>query len=204
MQKKWGKIIAALLAFAIAGTLYCVEVYEKEAPVWENTEETGLLRETEALEKPETGQKQAETVTTRATIYVHICGEVQHPGVYEVPEGCRLYELLALAGGSSDNGCADALNLAETLKDGQRVVIPTLEEAETMQEATAQTTQGLVNLNTASVQELMTLPGIGEAKATDIIQYRETQGKFQMIEDIMKISGIKDALFQKIKDRITV
>lgn len=205
MQKNWGKMIAVLLAFVIAGTVYCVETYEKEAPVWENTEEIGLLRETEVVEDSQNGQRQTEAVTKMTMIYVHICGAVQKPGVYEVPEDCRLYELLALAGGTSDMGCADALNLAETLKDGQKIVVPTIEEAQTMQDMTGQPeTQGLVNINTAQAEELMSLPGIGEAKAADIIQYRETQGKFQVIEDIMKISGIKDALFQKIKDRITV
>ena len=200
MQKKWGKAVLVLLAFVLAGTFYCVEMHQKEAPVWENAE---INRDAEAEQENETMLN--ETTIAETTIYVHICGAVQKPGVYEVPENYRLYELLEAAGGATDEGCADALNLADILQDGQRIVIPTASEAETMQTMTEYAaSDGLVNINTASMQELMTLPGIGEAKAADIIQYREEYGEFQTINDIMKISGIKDALFQKIKDRITV
>lgn len=200
MQKKWGKAVLALLAFVLAGTFYCAEMHQKEAPVWENAE---INRDAEAEQENETMLN--ETTIAETTIYVHICGAVQKPGVYEVPENYRLYELLEVAGGATDEGCADALNLADILQDGQRIVIPTASEAETMQTMTEYAaSDGLVNINTASMQELMTLPGIGEAKAADIIQYREEYGEFQTINDIMKISGIKDALFQKIKDRITV
>lgn len=205
MQKKWGKAVLALLAFVLAGTFYCVEMYKKEAPVWESVQSEANAGMTGSLEAVEIGAEQSEETTTNTTIYVHICGAVQSPGVYEVPENCRLYELLSLAGGETDEGCADALNLAEGLQDGQRIVIPTEAEAETMRTLTEQTVGGgLININTASAKELMELPGIGEAKAADIIQYREEYGKFQTISDIMKISGIKDALFQKIKDLITV
>lgn len=224
MQKKWGKTVLVLLAFGLAGTFYCVEMHQKKAPVWENagtaeaaeteqTEENGGLemqqsgQHGEAQTQPEQTEESAAKETTKkeTTIYVHICGAVQKPGVYEVPENYRLYELLEAAGGATDEGCADALNLADILQDGQRIVIPTASEAETMQTMTEYAaSDGLVNINTASMQELMMLPGIGEAKAADIIQYREEYGEFQTINDIMKISGIKDALFQKIKDRITV
>lgn len=208
MQKKWGKTAAVLLAFVIAGTVYCVETCTKEPPEWESMSGAVEKAETEGENSlatvEEAAMQMTETVTTETMIYVHICGAVSNPGVYEIAEGSRLYELLSLAGGVSEEGCADALNLAELLRDGQRIVIPTFEEAETIQDMVEQTAQGRVNINTASAEELMTLPGIGEAKAADIIQYRETQGKFQTTEDIMKISGIKDALFQKIKDRITV
>lgn len=222
MQKKWGKAVLALLAFVLAGTFYCVEMYQREVPVWNSAETDGnadaeWIDENIGLEMQQSGQcgesqpeqtgesAAKETTIKETTIYVHICGAVQNPGVYEVPENYRLYELLALAGGATDEGCGDALNLADILRDGQRIVIPTASEAETMQTITEHVaSDGMVNINTASAQELMTLPGIGEAKAADIIQYREEYGEFQTISDIMKISGIKDALFQKIKDRITV
>lgn len=219
MQKKWGKTVLILLAFGLAGTFYCVEMYQREMPVWDSmgtdrNAEAEWIGENIDLQMQQSGQPgeiaAKETVIKETTIkeimiYVHICGAVQNPGVYEVPENYRLYELLALAGGATDEGCADALNLAESLQDGQRIVIPTASEAETVQTITEHAaSDGLVNINTASAQELMELPGIGEAKAVDIIQYREEHGEFQTISDIMKISGIKDALFQKIKDQITV
>ncbi len=219
MQKKWGKAVLVLLAFVLAGTFYCVEMYKQEAPEWDSVEADTNVEMTGSIEAVEMGAQQAErkggsdaqpkqaeqNEETDTTIYVHICGAVQSPGVYEVPENYRLYELLSLAGGETDEGCADALNLAEVLQDGQRIVIPTASEAETMRTMTEQAvTDGLININTATANELIKLPGIGEAKAADIIQYREEYGKFQTISDIMKISGIKDALFQKIKDLITV
>ena len=120
-----------------------------------------------------------------------------------MPEGSRVYELLALAGGATADGVPDAVNLADVLADGERIVIPTEKEVYLIKEPNGAET-GLINLNTATLQQLMTLPGIGEAKAADIIRYRESNGAFKDISDIMKISGIKDALFQKIQSLITV
>lgn len=196
MQKKYGKLLICLLAFVLAGAFYCLESWEKEEPVWET------LPEEDSQEKVLTTVQPAETEAEKY-ICVHICGAVAQPGVYKVPEGSRVYELLALAGGATDEGMADAMNLADVLEDGKRIVVPTKEEASAMPEDNSDE-DGLVNLNTASRQELMTLPGIGEAKADDIIQYRETNGSFKQITDIMKISGIKESLFQRIKDLITV
>lgn len=205
MQKKWRKKMAALLAFVLAGVIYCAEACREETPVWESGRASTVPETAQTGEKPEAAETSENGEEQSRAIYVHICGAVKKPGVYEVPESCRLYELLALAGGASEEGCADALNLAEVLRDGQRVVIPTRSEAEAVQSKPEQTDMdGRININTASAAELMTLPGIGEAKAADIIRYREEKGELQTIEEIMEISGIKDALFQKIKDRIKV
>ncbi|MBP3542826.1 MAG: SLBB domain-containing protein, partial [Lachnospiraceae bacterium] len=150
MQKKWGKAGLALLAFVLAGTFYCVEMYKQEAPMWESVgvdktaepemaEENGNFEPQQSEQRGETQSEQNgetatnETTIAEKTIYVHICGAVQKPGVYEVPDNYRLYELLDLAGGATDEDCADALNLAESLQDGQRIVIPTASEAQTMQ-----------------------------------------------------------------------
>lgn len=194
MQKKWGKLLICLLAFVIAGTFYCLKLSNKQEPVWKMPEN--------AVETVPQVLQQAEPVTT-ASIYVHICGAVAQPGVYEVPEGSRVFELLAMAGGATAEGMEDAMNLADVLEDGERIVIPTREEASLMMEG-GDREEKLVNLNTANRQELMTLPGIGETKADDIIRYRETNGSFKQITDIMKISGIKEALFEKIKEKIKV
>lgn len=196
MRKKYVKLLVGMLAFLLAGVFYCFSYYNKEEAEWE----TGG----EETEREILSEVQTEGAGEKRTIFVHICGEVNLPGVYEVAEGCRLYELLELAGGATEEGTPDALNLADILSDGQRVVIPSAAEAAAMAAETAKEGTGLVNLNTASVQQLMTLPGIGEAKAKDIVQYREKNGSFQKIEDIMKISGIKEAVFQKIQSLITV
>lgn len=198
MQKTCGKIFFCLLAFVLAGTFYCLRSGAEQELVW--SEETDSMM---TAEEQQTGY--TDTVDDPAlsdTIYVHICGEVKFPGVYQVEKECRVYELLELAGGATEQGMPDAMNLADVLRDGQRIVIPSREEASAL--AQQEESQGLINLNTASAQQLMTLPGIGEAKAADIIAYREKNGGFLDITDIMKISGIKDALFQKIKNLITV
>lgn len=195
MQKKYGKLLACILAFLLAGAFYCFSFIQKEEPVWEP-----VMEETE----PFTEITQETFAEPDRRIYVHICGEVLAPGVYEMPEGSRVYELLSIAGGATDKGAPDTVNLAGVLKDGERVVIPSEEEAASMAEHAGAEDTGLVNINTASAEQLMTLPGIGESKARDIIQYREESGGFQTIEDIMKISGIKEAVFRKIQSLITV
>ncbi len=145
--------------------------------------------------------------------YVHICGEVVSPGVYELKEGSRVFQAIEIAGGVTDQAAAEYLNMAEQVRDGMKIVVPGKEEVEAAKargeislqaEASSDVQRSKVNLNTATKEELMTLRGIGEAKAADILKYRDSHGGFQKIEDIMKISGIKDAAFQKIKDDITV
>ncbi|MGC6175827.1 helix-hairpin-helix domain-containing protein [Lacrimispora sp. 38-1] len=142
--------------------------------------------------------------------YVHICGEVVSPGVYELEEGSRIFQAVAVAGGFTENAAADTLNMAEQVKDGMKIQVPDQEEAKRLLDQGTSSLKNIpegshkVNLNTAGKEELMTLRGVGEAKADDIIRYRESHGGFQKIEDIMKISGIKEAAFQKIKDDITV
>lgn len=147
----------------------------------------------------------AQTVSAgekRLTVYV--CGAVQHPGVYELAEGSRVYEALALAGGVTDDASPTAVNQAQPITDGEMIEILTVDQAmerETAQEAES---DGRVNINTADAEELKTLPGIGEAKADSIIAYREKNGAFAAIEDIKNIEGIKDGVFAKIEDCIKV
>ncbi len=163
------------------------------------------------------------------TLVVHICGAVSAPGVYELPAGSRIIDAVEAGGGflpEADEACC---NLAEEIVDGCQIYIMTKSEScadgqtekkagiQTSPDGDMQTTDrnvrsnsapalenGLVNLNTADVAALMTLPGIGESRAKAIISYREQHGAFAQIEDIMKISGIKQAAFSKIKDKITV
>jgi len=147
-------------------------------------------------------------------VYVYICGEVANPGVYELSEDSRIYEAVDAAGGFTENAARESVNLASKVSDGMQITIYNKEEAASLPAGSGAaggssgqngtSSSGLVNLNTATKEELMTLKGIGEAKAEDIIRYREKSGGFKKIEDIMKISGIKEAGFQKIKDDITV
>ena len=152
---------------------------------------------------------------TDAWIYVDVAGAVRTPGVVKLARGARVYEAIELAGGVAKDAAISAVNQASVLQDGQQLYIVTVEEQKTKQLSSSEVSletsgegrvadAGKVNINQASEEELMTLPGIGASKAADIVRYREEQGRFEQIEDIMNISGIKEAVFGKIKDKITV
>ena len=129
---------------------------------------------------------------------VYICGAVENAGIYEFKEGARLYELIKEAGGLDEEADADAVNLAMEVKDGEQIRIPYIGETLGIAE------EKLVDINKAGVEELCTIPGIGEARATAIIEYREASGGFKEIEELKNISGIKDATFNKIKPYVCV
>ena len=148
-----------------------------------------------------------------SVMLVYICGAVMSPGVYELEVGSRVYQLVELAGGFAPDAAKGYLNLAGRLNDGQKVVVPTVSEAEgdlygekeTMAKNVDSAAEGnLVNINTADKEKLMTLPGIGEAKALAIIARRTEHGVFRTKEEIMQVPGIKEAAYEKIKSLITV
>lgn len=156
-----------------------------------------------------------EAESEKILCYVHIDGEVNKPGVYELEEGSRIFQAVEMAGGFTDEAVTSYLNLAQKIADGMKIVVPSREELESamyegvigvsgVTEESTPGSDGKININTADKETLMTLRGIGEAKAEDIIRYRREHGPFGTIEDIMNISGIKEAAFEKIKDHITV
>ncbi len=164
----------------------------------------------EADEKvPEESEETKET--EQEPIWVYVCGQVVCPGVYELKNGDRVYQAIDAAGGFTEAASREFWNQAEILSDGQKIYVPTKEETEQSGSATEKGTMdagksedGRVNLNTASKQELTSLSGIGESRAEAIIRYREENGGFQSIEEIKKIEGIKEGIFEKIKNDITV
>lgn len=176
----------------------------------EDSEEAG--RESKDL-SPDAG---ADTETPEdekpPLLYVYVCGAIANPGVYDLPEGSRVYELIRAAGGLLEEADDRTLNQAEKLIDGMQITVYTKEEAADMPDPSSGTSPSgkseagsqKVNLNTADADRLTTLSGIGEARAKAIIAYREQNGGFQCIEDIMKIEGIKEKLFEKIKEQIEV
>jgi len=153
----------------------------------------------------------------QSQVYIYVCGAVELPGVYSLKQGSRLYEAVELAGGLTADADENCLNMARQITDGEQVVILTQEEAtarkeagtyaypsgEVPQEAATQGS-GLVNINTATAAELTTVSGIGASRAQAIVDYREKNGSFGSIDDIKKVDGIKDGLFSKIKDKITI
>ncbi len=150
------------------------------------------------------GEDETQDAAHSSEIVVYVTGAVVSPGVYTLYEGDRIYQLIDMAGGFRDDAAQGAVNLAEVLSDGQQINICTAEEYESEKEAAKEAGSGLVNINTATKEELMTLPGIGEAKADLIISYRNTQGSFKNAEDIKNISGIKDGVYSRIKDYICI
>ena len=201
-----------------------------ESRTWEEAETHGESRTGEEQKAEETGGqgKAAEEKQTEVCV-IHICGAVKKPGVYTLAAGSRLYEAVEAAEGFLPEAAVDFLNQADKLGDGMKIYVPTLEEAAESLEAgkekdfisggedftagAIQKTGGnagekkeapLVNINEASEEELCTLSGIGSGKAKGIISYREKQGSFRSIEEIMQVEGIKQGLFAKIKDSITV
>lgn len=137
-------------------------------------------------------------------IYVYVCGAVQNPGVVELPQGSRAADALEAVGGLLESAQSDYVNLAARLEDAQKLYFPTEEEAKILAQEELMAASGLVNINTAGTEQLCTLPGIGEARAKDIIAYREQNGAFQSKEEIMQVSGIKQSAYEKIQDYITV
>jgi len=137
-------------------------------------------------------------------VIVHVCGAVVNPGVYELSTGSRIADAVDMAGGFAEGADESYVNLAEIPADGQQIMIPTKEEAVILKQATDASGTGKVNINTADIALLCTLPGIGETRAGSIIEYRQKHGGFSAIEDIMQVSGIKESSFQKIKERIVV
>jgi competence protein ComEA len=147
---------------------------------------------------------------TQAPIVVHVVGAVPRPGVYEFPEGSRVRDAIQAAGGLLASASADSINLAALLEDGQRLEVPFKGNSSGAAAPQAAATSNLadnpdlVDINTATLEELDALPGIGPTTAQKIIDYRTENGPFQATEDIMNVSGIGPATFEELKDLITV
>jgi len=160
--------------------------------------------ELENLQTYETVEIAGDNESISAAVYIHICGEVVSPGVYQVPADSRIYDVLLLAGGFTGEAAVEAVNLAKPVIDGMQIIIPSVEELQQEKEALDRQRAGMVNINNASVDELCTLPGVGESRAADIVAYRNTHGAFETIEEIMQVSGIKEGLYEKIQSKIYV
>lgn len=224
MQKNkrfWLNIFALILAFVFAiGLLIKNKINEDEA----NLDETIRLKSefSSSISNSSANTSSTSAATSETKFPVYITGAVKKPGIYKVKPGTYLYELIDMAGGFSAEAAEDKLNLAGKIKPESHLIVYTETEYEKLLEAgrvnndlylvntdteddeTSGSSKKLININLATKEQLMTLPGIGESYAERIIAYRQEHGQFNAIEDIMLVSGIKTAKFEKIKDLIKV
>lgn len=150
------------------------------------------------------------------TVFVHVTGAVASPGLYEVTEGSRVAQAVEAAGGFAEGAATGALNLARVVADGEQVVVPTQAEIDAAQSSASSAggasvggagtgvLGGKVNINTATVEQLDSLPGIGASTAAKIVADRESNGPFSTTEDLKRVSGIGDKKFAALADEICV
>lgn len=185
----------------------------------EDVQEMGMQSEDQNQIPDETSAGEQQAVM----IYVDVCGAVVNPGVFALEEGSRVFQAVEAAGGYLPQAAQACINRAQILTDGQQIYILTQEEMEQqgIQPGESQTASGTVgdfsgqsdsadrqdkrvNINTADESQLTALTGIGSTRAQAIIAYRESEGPFSSIEEIMNVQGIKEGTFAKIKDEIVV
>lgn len=154
------------------------------------------------------GNEEQSEETHISQITVHITGAINNPGVVVLEEGARIVDALEAAGGETEEADVNRLNLAYVLEDGEKLYIPSKNEEEqeyiTQGKDNMSEGQSKININSAQIEELITLPGVGEATANKIIEYRKENGKFQKIEDLKNVPGIGDSKFENIKMLIKV
>ncbi len=135
-------------------------------------------------------------------IWVHVCGQVNNPGVYSFSENSRVFDAVEAAGGFRKEADRDSVNLAMNLTDEGKIYIPSIKEEN---ESGGQSqSDGRINVNTATLNDLMSLPGIGEKRAESILKLRDSKGSFQTVEELLEAEGIKEGIFEQIKDFIKV
>lgn len=205
MKEKINKIKMVLLvgAFFLCGIVYLA--------MNAGSQKSSVVTESFADQSEEKDvKKQTPDSKQNAPVYIYICGEVKNPGVYTFAQEPHLVDVVKKAGGFTKKADTVSINLASTVTDGTQLIIAkkgkktSAKEEQSSHGMSSGKEEDKVNINTASADELMKLSGIGESKAAQIISYREKNGAFKKIEDIMNITGIKEGVFGKIKDDITV
>lgn len=202
----WKKIVLFVLVFLVVSLAGCRSEDKSLVITREKIDETdeGDALSTVAEDGTDSGQGELASNIGRELLCVHVCGAVRAPGVYYLPEGSRVFDALTEAGGFAEDAATDYLNLALPIRDGEQIYFPRLEEASALKAENRENVVGLININTADELLLSTLPGIGETRARDIVAYRKKNGRFEKPEDLMKVSGIKQNIYDRISECITV
>ncbi len=210
-------LAGALVARAIAlGPSDAMPVPQLTAPVRESAETGGVASSTPAP-GTHTGAAPAAPATAPATVVVHVAGAVGEPGIVELPAGARVAEAVDAAGGAQPDAELAAVNLARPVQDGEQVYVPRVGEVppgtaagpgggtETSGSSGDEPTDGgVVDLNTADLAALDTLPGVGPAIAGRILDWREANGPFHSVDELLEVSGIGPATLDRLRERVRV
>ena len=228
MNKTTIKYCAAVAILSIATAFCGCDNKQEELVAIGSAEQDHEAVGSEMTKRPD-GMSERYEEERGVKVKVYVCGAVRSPDVYELEPGDRIADAVEVAGGFSEDAATGYLNLAAPVADGQKIYIPTNREIEdaiaegleiygsevnitsispgiiSENPDGSQISNGdMVNINSADRSTLMTLPGIGEGKADKIIDYREKNGRFKSPQDIMLVAGIKEGLYNKIKDKICV
>ena len=201
----YGLIIAVFIL--IANLAYSNNI----GGIFDKSEKITLVDEGDLSDEDNNIDSNTEESTNDSIKKVYISGEINKPGVYQIKDGDRLEDLINEAGGLTDKASDKTLNLAQRLDDQMKIYIPNIDEENSLENIdpnqaaniSASSKSDLININTASKEELMTLPNIGDKRADAIIEYRNAN-KFEKIEDIKNVTGIGDKFYEALKDLITI
>ncbi len=204
LERNRGHIVVLLVNLAVTGGLFFWLQRPVAAPLEITPPQPTLAPVITPSAQPPLG--------TATLLRVYVTGAVAHPDVYRLAPGSIVKDAIQAAGGASGEADLNRVNLAQELRDQQQVVVPRTGETADPPPAGGGLPGGSggalpavkININTAAADELDTLPGIGAEMARRILEYRATNGPFKSVEDIRRVTGIGDATYQKLKDRITV
>ena len=201
-------VICAALGLALGG--FFLIKPSSQTPV----KETNLQAEVAAVSKDSSTEKEVkkeekEEPLEQDQITVDVKGAVKSPGIYDLPVGSRIHDAVQKAGGLTEEADSKSLNLAQKVSDEALVYVPTKGEEAASQQTASGTTASTskekkVNINKASLEELKQVKGLGGKRAQDIIDHRETNGKFKSVDELKKVSGIGAKTIEKLKDYVTV
>lgn len=200
-NEKYVKLAVIALVVITALVFFGVKGEKEEIPVIQSGE---LLEQNSEPEAGDFAPVEPEK------LFVDISGCVKNPGVYEIKEGTRLYQVIEMADGFTKDADTDTVNQAELLYDGQKIIIPKIMTSADSSPSNSGglsagiTAEGKVNINIANSTELQEIPGVGPATAEKILAYRESHGNFSKLDELKNIDGIGDKTFEKIKDMITL
>ena len=205
------KIIVVCVGLGLAVGAFFLLKPIPEIPVKDTSPQTELESSAKVKSKEEIPKDIEETteVVEQDLITVDVKGAVKSPGIYNLPLGSRVHDAVQKAGGMTENADSKNLNLAQKVSDEALVYVPTKgEEAASQQTASgtvsSRSKEKKINLNKASLEELKQVKGLGGKRAQDIIDHRETNGKFKSVDELKKVSGIGAKTIEKLKDYVTV